>query len=403
MSRTALNKRTLTPESGKLSVSGKKAARELLLLTTSAGLSPEARENISLILNNKIDWQYLLDLAEYHGTGSLLAYNLLHNDFTGKIPAPYTEKLNTIYHRHLYTNIVFADQLSKILSAFSKNNIPVIVLKGVTLAELLYNNPGLRTVSDIDIMVPPEMIVNARSVLEELGYQPQRISDSWEHPFHEIPYFIQVQLPVFVELHRNLDNPGLVDIPLQEIWRRAQRVQIQGISSLLLSPEDMLLYLANCFSKPSNFTLKTLGDIAELIKKYYDSLDWNYILDSSRSWRVTIILGYALILARSLLGAPVPESATKTHKPGFWRNLLQQLLANQDIFISPVKWRKLRIETLVVRNSLMMDNPGRMLLVLSRFRGYPARAGWLRSTMWIISVLFAALVNKVIGLGNKSI
>jgi hypothetical protein len=395
MSHSGSTERLSVSKSKNLSFSGKQAAREILLLATSAVLSPEAREKISTILNGNVDWQYLLDLAEYHGVGPLLSYNLLHGNFSGGVPGPYAEKLNAKYHNNLYKNVILADELNKALTAFGKSNIPVIVLKGVTLAELLYNNPGLRVVSDMDIIVPVNMIDTARALITELGYGLSDVKKSWKHPFHDIPYCKQARLPVFIELHRNLDDPSLVNIPLDDIWKRAQSFQMQGTASLLLSPEDTLLYLSGCFVKPSNFNLKTLGDITELLKKYNGLLDWDYILKSARSWQVYISLTYTLKMARSLLRAPVPDTVTKTLMTGFFRSFLLRLLINRDTFISPIKWNKLRIETLVLHYSLMMDRPGQVRAVLSRFRGPRTKVPWLRTAMWILFVVFTALARYI--------
>jgi hypothetical protein len=403
MAFTGSNKHVSVSKSNKISLSAKQAARGILVLAVTAKLSPEAREKILTLAKGDIDWQYLLELAEYHGVGPLLAYNLLHCDLNGVIPGPYAEKLNKIYHSSLYQNIILADELKKVLAVFEKSNIPVIVLKGVTLAELLYDNPGLRVMTDIDVVVPPDIVSKAKSSITELGYQPQKSLKKWEHTFHEVPYFKQAQLPVFIEIHRNLEDPALVNIPLSDIWDRAKSFQMQGLTSLLLSPEDTLLYLSNCFVKPSNFNLKTLADITELLKKYKGALDWNYILKSAQSWQVNIPLRYTLEKAQLLLEAPVPESGTKIMKPGFFRNLLLCLLINNKTFISPIKWQKLRTETLTLHCSLMIDRPRGMRAVLLKFRGPHTRVPWLRTSMWIFFVVFVAVWRNILSLcGQKS-
>jgi hypothetical protein len=392
MYRSGPDKRIALMKSKKSALSQKQAAREILVLAASAALSPEAREAISSLLKHDVDWQHLLDLADYHGVGPLVSHNLLRDDdFAGRVPRPYAEKLNAVYHNSLYKNILFTEELSKVLAALNENNVPAIVLKGVILSELLYNNPGLRAMSDIDIMVPADLMRRAKSLISGLGYRPDTGKEPWEHPFHEVPYYKRAQVPVFIELHRNLDDPGLVDIPLQDIWRRAQEVRMQGLTSLLLSPEDTLLHLSNSFSKPSDYKLKTLADITELLKKYEGLLDWDYVLESARTWRVHIVLGCALEYARSLLGAPVPEAVTKALRPGFWRSLAQKILTGRGKFISPIRWSKLRNETLVLRKSLMMDRPGQMAIVFSRFRGRRSGVAWFKSAVWILFVFFTAL------------
>ena len=51
--------------------------------------------------------------------------------------------------------------------------IPVIPLKGVALAELLYGDLGARVCADIDILVPANDAVRARRIILMNGYSSQ--------------------------------------------------------------------------------------------------------------------------------------------------------------------------------------------------------------------------------------
>jgi hypothetical protein len=384
------------------SLSGKRIARELLLLCTTSSMSPERKERISQILKGTVNWQYLLDLMELHGIASLIAYNLSNGDFTCQIPQPYVDKLNQIYNNTLYRNVVISNELARILSAFNQHGVDVLPLKGTVLAEVLYGNPALRSVTDIDVLVNQSNMDQARHLLKELGYKQVEMPPIWVHYFHDAPYRKEGKFPLVVELHWDLADRKLVAVAEQEIWRRAQPLKLQGVSTKILSPEDNLLYLSNNFSKQKTQILKSLADISELLKKYEGILDWNYIMGSARSWQIEPAVYFSLKLVKDLLGISVPESILAALKPALWRRRAIEFLISRRDLISPIRSVKLRNETSAVVHSLMMKHVSQMSASLSKHRGTVRRAAWLRTAIWIILVFGTSLIRNAVRLLCRS-
>jgi hypothetical protein len=376
-------------------LSGRQAAREMLLLGTTAGLSPEAAERLELLIAGNVDWQYLFDLTALYNVTPLIAQNLMGRNFHGRIPQMYTNRLNERYNSNLYKNIILSGELSRILSAFQQHDIPVIPLKGTVLAELLYGNPAMRVILDTDILVRPEALSPARSLLNELGYrQLQKSPKEPPHPFHDAPFFKNGPFPMLLELHWNLADEKLLTVPRDEIWRRAQTVSLSWGSPLVLSPEDTLLYMSVQLSTEV-YQLRLLGDIAEVLKKYRDALDWDYIVRSAYSWRIPGVVYYSLRLAGDLLGAPVPPDPLRRVKPGAFRSFLLDFLAKKDILAMPIRWEKLREETMSLVHALMMPQLYQTRQILSKYRGTGQCMPWLRTFFWMVIVSSAALVRNV--------
>jgi len=382
------------------SLAGRRAARDILLLCTTASISTERKEKTIRILEGTVDWSYLLDLAEFHGVTSLIAHNLVTSGLGEQVPEPFLERMNQIYNNTLYRNVIFSAELENVMSKFSQHGIATITLKGAVLAEQLYGNPGLRPMVDMDILVKPEEIPLASSLLLEMGYKQSVPSLGWDHHFHEAPFYKQAQFPLFIELHWNLDDTKLVAVPQEEIWRRAQPLQIQGVTTRGLSPEDNLLFLSNHLIKQENHLLKSLCDITELIKKYDDVLDWSYIVQSAHSWGIKTSVYYCLKRSKELLGAPVHTSIIKALKPGVWRRWALELLISKETFVSPIKSEKLRLETSALIHSLVMKKVSQTMAVLSRFRGPQKRVAWLRTVTWIVVVFCAASGRYIIRIAS---
>ena len=94
-----------------------------------------------------------------------------------------------------------------------------------------------------------------------------------------------------------------------------------------------------------------------------------------------------------MLGAPVPLSVINELKPKPLRRWLLGFLINQEDLISTTEMTKIKIETHVIFQSLMMNHAHQMLTVLSIFRNGD-RGGmiaWQRTIFWTLLVFGAAL------------
>lgn len=382
------NKRFLT---------GKRTAREILLLGTAASLSSDNSKRLSQILAGNVDWEYLLDLAEYHGVAPLLAHNLARSDLIDKVPGIFLEQLSRIYSESIHRNIFLSDELVKILSILNQNGIDVITLKGTVLGEQLYVNPGLRTTNDIDILVQPDKVIQASSLLEAMNYSRYIMPKKPEHPFHRI-YIKKSRFPIVVELHWDLHDPKLKVVNREEIWRRARQYQFQGGNTMVPSTEDTLLYIAIKLLVHDEKHFKHLVDLTEIIKKNQNNLDWDYIIKTQQSLGITAIIFYAFKWAQELLEAPVPESVMKALKPSLTRRCLISWLISHRILLSTGGWIKIHNEIKTLAYSLMMSRRRQAFIVLAQYRGYDKRGIWLRTLAWIPLVFGVTLLSNAVRL-----
>ncbi len=72
----------------------------------------------------------------------------------------------------LARNILILNQLEEIASAFSKNNISAVLLKGAALIVSFPAYSGIRNMEDIDMLVRPNDITAAKDTLSSMGYTP---------------------------------------------------------------------------------------------------------------------------------------------------------------------------------------------------------------------------------------
>jgi hypothetical protein len=121
-----------------------------------------------------------------------------------------------------------------------------------------------------------------------------------------------------IEAHRNIASPmGSVRADAAGLWNRACPRAVAGVEVLALSPEDLLLHL--CLHACYQHLLTRLScfiDIAESVQCFGVRMDWVQFAARASAWGAARYVGLALHLARTMLGARVPDRALERLVPG---------------------------------------------------------------------------------------
>lgn len=246
------------------------------------------------------DWDLVIQKSIRHSVSPLLYRSLKKLRSEVSIPAEVLKRLHEIYLQSVARNMRLYHDLSKRLKILENYNIPVIILKGAHLSELVYKNIGFRSMSDVDLLIRREDLARVQERLMEAGYSP-----------------IDNRLPL--DLHWNIDlSIANLNIDIEEIWEKARPDIIAGVKVLVLSPEDLLLHLCThqSFHHLFDFAgLRTFCDIRETIRQYQDKMDWEQVRSRSKEWGASNAVFLTLLLARDMVGAQVPKAFITALKP----------------------------------------------------------------------------------------
>ena len=163
-----------------------KPEAELLVWCARTSISEALQTRIRQRVTEPLDWSVLLNLAGYHGVLPLLYRNLsaLCSDL---VPADTLARLRQKTQAGALLNHSLAQELGSLCEAFGKQGVPVIPIKGATLALSAYGDVTLRDFSDMDLLIPERAIEEARAILLAQGYEqksPATESDHDEGPYH---------------------------------------------------------------------------------------------------------------------------------------------------------------------------------------------------------------------------
>jgi hypothetical protein len=271
--------------------------------------------------------QALMDLAIQQNVSGLFSHRLRVRGLEAALPPDIQSLVLAAYRRTVVMNLSFTVYLARIVAILQANAIPVIALKGIYLAAVVYGNLALREMCDIDLLLPRSQIEPAIKLLATIGYQ-QKAGHQYTLETnmlfqHDLPLAVSGDVRrSMVELHWTITSPPSSnsidpDIDPNELWSRAVPAHIGEVDVLGLSAEDLLLHLCvhtsyhHCFE----FGLRPSCDIAATLQRFGDSLDWSQIIERARRWQWVRGTYLALRLARDLVGAAVPMEILQQLQP----------------------------------------------------------------------------------------
>ncbi len=295
----------------------------LLVHCARLDLSEERRQAIKDILAGKLNWDALTQKAIWHRLLLLVSHHLTSPDLNVFVPESVLERMKNLQYHSLARNMVFQDELSRLLSELNNQEIPVIVLKGAALLGTIYRDISLRPMSDLDILVRPEHLDLAEAIALRRGYTYLAAHDTTgrtKKNGRHLDNLILRGKGVLLEIHQHIVDAGdPYRFDLDGFWARAEPVMISGARALTLAPADLLIHLSVKFLLDrryrSNNALGQLCDISEVIGHYNHSLDWDLIEKTSQDKGVLKGLHFVLYTCQHLLQAPVPASILDRFQP----------------------------------------------------------------------------------------
>jgi len=229
------------------------------------------------------NWDYINRVAEKQGVSGLIFTSIIKNHIDNFIPSALLKHLSTAYYHTITTNSKKIKELLRISLSLHSLNIPMVVLKGLYLGPVIYNNIGLRPASDIDILIEEKNIESVKKILNNFGYKSHYIKNNrfvneLELHHHLPPFF---RKNITIEVHYRLCNySDYYKSCMKDIWSRSIPVNISGIKCFSLCHEDLILYQCYHLIKHFNagsFRINHFYDIALLFKKLSDSIKWQLL------------------------------------------------------------------------------------------------------------------------------
>jgi len=255
------------------------------------------------------------------------------------IPQNIFSSCESLYLTNLRANLIQEKELVSILFHFKEKKIPVIVLKGLLFARIIYDDLANRQVAtDFDLLVHPEHFPLAKEILMTAGYVCQAQNQDEAQSVSNLKYYGQVGFwrksdegnTFCIDLHQELR--GVFAYPqLLDLWQDVEELDFPGIKVIVPSTENLFIYLCLLAMSLQAFPeLRYFYDIHSFIGKYRHQLNWEKLAQKLVGFRHDACVYFALELSRDLFGTDVPKDYRKELRPGLFKRRFVSIWLNKE-------------------------------------------------------------------------
>ncbi|MBC2717241.1 MAG: nucleotidyltransferase family protein [Desulfobacteraceae bacterium] len=322
----------------------KKLEGELLLYCLGIGtdkIKPARLEQLSTS-----EWEEIIQQSDRNGVAPLLYLRLKALDQCITIPGTtipnsVLQRLRKKYVCNAWKNKRLYHELSKVLSLFQNDGIPVIVLKGAALAELVFQNIALRPMGDVDLIVKSKDWSKIDTILLQLGFSNVTPPLRSKRHIQWIQHIKHMSKVTLYEIH-----PEIYELQNHNPWLTASPATIAATDTLILGSEDFLLHLCLHIDRHLREGITKLiwwFDIAMGIKHYRKELNWDYVIQIAKKHKVEGSVHRILYVINEWFDGQVPANVLNRLKddsiPLSFLDVLQQVpLQNRefDLFLTDI-------------------------------------------------------------------
>ena len=207
---------------------------------------------------------------------------LAHIERSGlAVPDDFRTRLRARRTQHAHAAAVRANVLADVAGAMTRADVPFLVLKGAALAHMVYADPRLRPMRDVDLLVRKADVERALDVMMRSGFRTG--GPPVPSHYHHVEGVARTVdgATVTIELHHELlaKTPFVETRVYDDLVPRSQPFEWGATICRTLGREDMLWHVyAHAFVtntlRPGAIRLLSLADLAHATEMWIDQIDW---------------------------------------------------------------------------------------------------------------------------------
>jgi hypothetical protein len=233
-------------------------------------------------------------------------------------------------------------EIPQVLRALGKAGIEALILKGADVRHRLYDDPAVRPMADLDLLIPRSKLREAGNILLQLNYLPlpEPRPGFAERFGNEITFRPVPGKCLTVDLHfEELGSLGpFCRLPYARLAAKAQTLNLAGLEAKVLAPAHALIYLSlNAFKDFAVFGPVAVPLIDLFLALSRLPVDWGFFLEELVRFRCQGPVYLMLRTMASLPGLAVPPEvleALSQYRPSWQERLFLQRLGYLGIHLS---------------------------------------------------------------------
>ena len=234
-------------------------------------------EEINALAHKVSDWSYFVSLANAHGVVAMVCHNLERLKLFKYLPGNVAVTLRNSLMKSLSRNEFNLKITNEALNLLNREQIKVVLLKGMALEMTVYGNQGLRQMSDVDVLVEKNQCEKARNILMANGFRSLPVK-SVLHNF--IIKNLGKHLPSLekngglFEIHHELFG-GVKNGLTRLLLERSSETVLKTEKAFIPDPQLLFLYLVRhlwLHEKNNESQLRLYTDLVVLLEKHRDDI-----------------------------------------------------------------------------------------------------------------------------------
>lgn len=292
-------------------------------------------DNESLSKIEPFQWHQICQKLSNNPASVVIFLYLKKRDLLNILPQEVREKWQGYYYNNIKRNTLALQQITELQSTLKEAGIKFILLKGASLIFTVYNNLGLRSFADIDLLVSKKDLLTLKYKLESLNYRlqdPKKALLLGEFGCSDWIFLKKGALPL--DIHWQLCQyerfKGIIKFNEEEIFQDAINIDINNIRMLSLSNEDLFLYLGMHLALVHGFSgFHWFYDLKAVIDYCRHDFDWGLLIKKARKANLACSLYYVLYFYRELLDTDFHPEILKCIRPSFIKRSLMSLFIDK--------------------------------------------------------------------------
>ncbi|MGD8277990.1 MAG: nucleotidyltransferase family protein, partial [Gemmatimonadota bacterium] len=258
----------------------------------------------------RLQWEQLRSEAARHHVLPMLYRRLERPEVRNAVPTDVLDSMRETFLVVAFRTTRLLRHTAGAVKLLEENGIRTMVLKGVHLAAAVYPEAAFRGMADADILIDRQNLARADALFVERGWGPLPRPDI-ERFCEKSNHLAKLHEPdgITLEIHYHIERPtSPFRIPVEALWETAVPVDLEGVRTLGLAPEELVIHLcihASYHHRYSRAPLKGLLDVRAVLVRNADAIDWPRLCRLATEWGVARFVYLTLRLVEEVLGARI--------------------------------------------------------------------------------------------------
>lgn len=296
---------------------------KILAHATRARLNIQEQRELRRLLLLINDKDRLIDMAIIEGLAGLCYKNFMKSKALQFFSDYQQKTLHAIYYRAVQFNIRLIRDLKEIIIQLEHHGLEVVFLQGIDLLTQVYDDVGLRPLTDIDLWILEKDRRTLEDILTGLGYR--------KDPLYRLKFRKKTTL---LDLHTHIlwadrieARRFLLEKSQNHIYQNTLPTDFEGLKVRCLNRYDRIIYLSLHLLKHDAQRLMWLVDIQNLVTDWKVS-DWEAMLSRAKELGQAKCIAVICFLLEQLLGFRIDRHRLRLLKS---LNVIEKKILRQRI------------------------------------------------------------------------